>query len=449
MTNSKKKLITVTLLVTAFISLLNQTLLLTALPTMAKDLNISIPTAQWLTAGYVLMVGIATPISATLTEKFTSRQLYLSVIANFIFGTILAVIANNFYLILLARLVQAASSGILMTFVIISLVSMNPPEKRGVVMGFISLVISSAPAIGPSLAGLILHFYSWHFLFYLILPIMVVAWLVGYFFLPNFTEKNDQVTIDYLSIVTSSLGLGAFLASITLFLSQPIGAIALFISGLILLGLFVKRQFQLPQPMLNLKLFQMKSFRKMVITSMLIFGILLGTEAVLPIFFESVNGYSSLTSGLILLPGAFASGITAPLVGKYYDNHGPGKPIMVGLILIMLSSLVFLTTNATTSMLSVILIYTIRLIGVSMIMSTANVEALNGLQGPAIGHGTALNNSLRQVSGSIVSTVMMVLLMSAPNLVTGLHYAIGLTIVAATVILIVSLSYMKKSLSRG
>lgn len=444
MTKSTKNIITVTLLVTAFISLLNQTLLLTALPTMAQDLNVSIPTAQWLTAGYVLMVGIATPMSATLTEKFTSRQLYLSVIGNFILGTVLAVLANNFYLILAARLIQAASSGILMTFVIISLVSMNPPEKRGMVMGFISLVMSSAPAIGPSLAGLILYFFSWHYLFYLILPIMLIAWIVAYFFYLIFRKKNEEIKIDYLSIVTSSLGLGSFLASITFVTSNRWLALFLLIMGISLLTVFVKRQLSQSQPMLNLNLFKIKSFRKMVITSMLVFGILLGIEGMLPVFFESVNGYSSLVSGLILLPGAFASAITAPLAGRYYDSHGAKMPIMLGLVLIGLSTIPFLMMDESTKMLVVIIIYAIRLIGVSLIMSTANVEALSDLKGREIGHGTALNNSLRQVSGSFLSTVMMVLLVSAPDLVTGLHNGILFSLVAAGIILLVSFSYLKK-----
>ncbi|WP_082395178.1 MFS transporter [Lacticaseibacillus saniviri] len=222
MNAKKRNLIAIILLVTAFVALLNQTLMITALPVMAKTLHISLNLAQWLTAGYVLTVGLITPISANLIEKFTSRQIFLSIVLVFILGTLIGPLTNNFAIILLGRLIQAAAGGVLVTFVMVSMISLYAPEQRGLVMGYVSLVISAGPAIGPTLSGLIMNFYPWQALFYLILPIMILAFIAGWLWLPNYTEKH-ATTIDVRSVISSILGIGLIMSSISILRKRVVG----------------------------------------------------------------------------------------------------------------------------------------------------------------------------------------------------------------------------------
>ena len=444
MTNKRRMITATILLLTAFTALLNQTLMITALPIMSHTLNISLNLAQWLTAGYVLMIGLTTPLSANLSEKYTSRQLFLGIVAVFIVGTIIGPLTTNFYIILLGRLIQAMAGGVLTTFVMVSMLAIFPPEKRGTVMGFVSLVISSGPAIGPSLSGLIMNYFSWQYLFYLILPIMILALIAGWLWLPNYSEAKP-VKIDLLSVVTSMLGVGLILSSITIFGQQFWLALAMLVVGVITTWIFVSRQLHLSTPLLSVKLFKKPSFTLMVVSTMLVFAILMGTEALIPIYVENIVHKSSLLAGLVMLPGAFANGLTAPLIGRYYDEHGPKVPLIAGLILLIISSVPFLTMNLHTSMWWLMIVYIVRMIGISMIMSTATTESLKDLTPDQLSHGTAWNNALRQVSGSAANTILIMISLIPSQLLAGYDLAMGVTFGAVFLLLLVCVSYLIKN----
>ena len=441
MTNSRRKLISTILLITVFIALLNQTAMITALPSITRNFQISLNLAQWLTSGYVLVIGLITPLSANLIEKFSSRQIFISIVTLFLIGTILGPLTNSFYVLLLARLLQAAAGGILLTFVQISLISLYPADQRGRVMGLVSLVVSCGPAIGPCFSGLVMQFFTWKALFYIIMPIVVVQLILGICFLPNFSNAKE-VHIDLLSVMSSIIGLGSILSSISMFANNPIGATCLLVLGILVTGYFAYRQLNLTNPLLNIRVFKKASFTKMTLIVMLVFGILLGTEATLPVFLENVDYYSSLIAGLILLPGAAANAICAPLVGRYYDQHGPKMPILIGSTLLLISSIPMLLVTVQTSLWLILGAYVIRLIGVSLLISTSIAEALKELTLTEISHGTALNNTLRQVSGSAFTTIMMLIATLPSSFTTGFHLAIWLTVICTLLLLMIARSYL-------
>lgn len=442
MTNSRRNLISVILLTTAFLALLNQTAMITALPIITDNFHISLNLAQWLTSGYILVIGLITPLSANLIDKYSSRQIFIGVVGLLLFGSLVGPLTNNFYILLAARLLQAVAGGILMTFVQISLISLYPVEKRGAVLGMVALVISAGPAIGPSFSGLVMQFFSWKALFYIVSPIIALLLILGICFLPNFSEPT-AVKIDMPSVMSSIIGLGSILGSISLFSSNVLGAAILLIFGILVTFYFVHRQLTLTTPLLNLRLFKKASFTKMTLIVMLIFGILIGTEALLPIFLENVNHYSSLIAGLVLLPGAIANTICAPIVGRYYDQHGPKVPITIGVVLLLISSipLVFLTKQ--TNIWIVIIAYIIRLIGVSTIIPTAVTEALSELAPAEISHGTAISNTLRQITGSAFTTLMILITTIPAQFVTGFHLAIWLTVICTVLLMLIAITYLR------
>ena len=337
--SKQTRIIVAAILLTAtFFSLASQTMMVTALPVIQHLMHVTLDTAQWLTTGYTLVIGIVTPLSSNLYEKFTNRTVFLGIIGTFITGTLMGCWAHQFWLLLLARLVQASASGILMTYTMTALISIYPPEKRGTIMGISSLIVSTAPAIGPTVAGFILQVLSWRWLFIIVLPVMIVVWVIGFVKLPNFSPTRN-IKIDVLSVGLALVGASMALTSITTFTTNAHQAWLLLIGGVILLSIFAVRQFKLTNPVLQLRIFKYRSFSTMTVICILAFMILLGTEQLIPVFTEGVTGTSSFIAGLVILPGALVNATVAVFAGRWYDNSGPQYPVFLGAALILIATL--------------------------------------------------------------------------------------------------------------
>lgn len=437
-------LVTIITLVMAFTATLNQTLMTTALPVLMKDFSVDLNTVQWLTTGYVLVLGIITPISANLYQKYTNRQVFLTSVTVFFAGTALGAMASNFGLLLVARLLQAAAAGINMSFMQTLLLDIYPDNKRGTVMGMVSLVISLAPAIGPSLGGLAVSLLSWRYLFILTLPITLSVGMIAYFGLPNISTTRT-IKLDFVSIISSSVGLAALLYGISIIGTSLALGIGLVVVGAIIVIYFVQRQLKLTTPMLDIRLLKIPSFSYMTVIALLVFGVLMGTETILPLFIENSLHQTALVAGLVMLPGAAVMGCLSPIVGKYYDQHGMKRLFYAGTLITVLSSLPFLIVSDKTTLLYVAIIYVIRLIGVCFLMSTTTTEAIAHLKGAQISYGTALNGSLRQIGGSLFNTVMIAITSLATNFLVGFQWAIGFTMIVTVLIAVLGVQYLRRN----
>ena len=190
--DKKKIMLIAVMLVGTFVAILNQTLLSAAVPKIMEDFNIETNVAQWLTTIFMLTNAIMIPISAYLINRFTTRQLYIAAMSIFTVGTIIAAISPNFSFLLIARVFQAAGAGILMPLTMNTLIDIFPKENRGSAMGTVGIIIAFAPAIGPTLSGVITDAFSWHALFYLIIPIAIIDIIFAYFSLINVGEKEEH-----------------------------------------------------------------------------------------------------------------------------------------------------------------------------------------------------------------------------------------------------------------
>ena len=440
-TIKNRRLITAILLLSAFVSLASQTMMITALPVIERELHVSLNAVQWLTTGYTLIIGIVTPLSSNMYEKFTNRQVFLWTIGTFIVGTTIGCIASNFYSLLLARLIQAAAGGMLMSFQMTTMITIYPIEKRGSILGLSSLVISTAPAVGPTLSGFILQVLPWRWLFIAVLPFMILIFIIGYFKLQNFSQPRD-IKIDYLSVFISLLGSALALGSLTVFELNVWAGWAMLIVGLIIIYFFVKRQLRLKNPMLKVQIFKYPSFRLMTFVGIFAFMLLLGTEQLVPIFTENILGMGSFKSGLILLPGAICNGLAASFIGRLYDQYGPKWLIISGGILMIIASYPLVTISTHSSIDVLTIAYTIRMIGNAFVFSPALSEAFSGLSKLENSHGTALNNTLRQVSGA-VSVTMLVVIAGIPNsLITGIRISMWITVLLAVFMLLTFCHYL-------
>ena len=439
--NHTRRLITIILLLSTFVSLASQTMMVTALPVIQHDLHVSLNAAQWLTTGYTLIIGIVTPLSSNMYDKFTNRHVFLGIIGTFIVGTLLGCFATNFFTLLLARLIQACASGMLMSFQMTTMISIYPIEKRGSILGLSSLVISAGPAIGPTLAGFILQVLPWRWLFILVLPFMVLAWIGGYFKLANFSQPRD-IKIDYLSVLVSLIGSGLTLGSLTAFQVNAWVGLAMLIVGLAVIAVFVKRQFHLTNPMLKVQIFKYSSFRLMTIVGIFAFMVLLGTEQLMPIFTENVTHTGSFISGLILLPGAICNAIAASIVGRIYDEYGPKWLIITGGVIMLLASIPLVTISRESSLWVLTIAYAVRMIGNACVFSPALSEAFSQLSRAENSHGTALNNTLRQVFGAVSVTMLVVIAGIPSSLITGIRISMWITVLLVILMLLTFARYL-------
>lgn len=302
-TNSKQTTIVALLLAGTFIAILNQTLMITAIPPVMEEMNITANSAQWLTTVFMLVNGIMIPVSAFLLERFTTRQLFLSAMGIFAIGTLVAGLAPNFGMLLLGRMIQSSGAGIMLPLMQTVFLMIFPVHKRGAAMGLVGLVISFAPAIGPALSGWVTETYSWRVLFFIILPIAIIDIIVAFFALKNVTEVT-RPKVDVLSIVLSSVGFGGLLYGFTAAGNYGWTDESTIISlgiGTISLVWFIKRQLRLKHPMLEFRVFTYSLFPIAIIIGAITFMGLIGAETLIPLFMQNMRGFTAFEAGLAIL----------------------------------------------------------------------------------------------------------------------------------------------------
>ena len=404
----------------AFICYLNSTFMNVALSDIMKDLNISVSTAQWLSTGYMLATGIIIPFTAFLIDKFKNRTLFFISIGLFTIGTIIGAFATNFTMLLTARLIQGLASGIIIPLMQTVFMIIFPIEKRGFAMGIVGIVLAIAPAIGPTLSGWIINIYPWRYLFYVTLPFAILDLILGYFLLKNVTE-NKSVHFDIISFIGSTIGFGGLLFGFSNAGNYSWTDINVYLSliiGIVFLIIFVWRQLNMEEPMLNLAVFKSTVFTFATIISMIAYAGLISSELILPMYLEDVRGSSAFDTGLTLMPGAIVMGIMNPITGKLFDKFGARYLALTGLTILTLGTFGLSFLSVSTPIIYIISIYAIRMLGISMLLMPLSTSALNSLHKNLYAHGNAANNTLRQVAGSI-GTSLIVTLMSKSTISSG------------------------------
>ena len=407
-----RNLVIAILIVGAFISILNQTLLVTAVPVIMKDLNIPFSTAQWLTTGFFLVNGIMIPISAFLINKFTTRKLYMTAMILFTIGTIVAALSTVFPTLLAGRILQASGAGIMMPLSQVILLQMFTVENRGKAMGLFGLIIGFAPAIGPTLSGYIIEFWPWRTLFIIIAPLSALNIIFAYLFMRNVTEQTNP-KVDILSIIMSTLGFGGLLygfsvAGVNGWLSVEV-LLPIF-AGLFIVVLFVRRQLQLTQPILEIRVLKNQYFLMATLIGIIVFVSMVSANNIVPVLMQDMLGFTALQSGLALLPGALVMGVISLIAGWLFDKYGIRLLTFTSLILILDTSVLMSFLSTETTFTYITIVYTVRLAGVGLSMMALTTYAMNALENHMISHGTSLNNTMRQIGGSLFTALFITIM---------------------------------------
>lgn len=397
----------------AFVSFLNNSLLNVALPSIMVDLEIeNYSTVQWLATGYMLVSGVLIPVSAFSITKFKNRTLFICSMALFTLGTAIAAFAPNFGMLLTGRMIQAAGSAVMGPLLMNVMLVSFPREKRGAAMGIFGLVMIMAPAIGPTVSGYIVEYYNWRLLFEMILPFAVLSLLLATFKLKNVMETRS-VKLDYISVLISIIGFGGLLYGCSIASDKgwaSIETISFLTVGVIGILLFILRQQKLEHPLLDLQVFKYPMFSLAFIISMVTTTALFSGMILTPLYVQNIRGISPLDSGLMMLPGALIMGIMSPITGKLFDKFGPRILAVTGLTITAVGTYMLAGLDTESTYTYIILIYTLRMFGMSMVSMPIMTNGLNQLPTRLNPHGTAINNTSQQVVGSIGTAVFVTLM---------------------------------------
>ncbi len=412
-----RSLMVLVLLIGAFCTVLNQTILSTAFPALMNAFNISTSTVQWLTTGFLMVNGIMIPISAYLSSRFNTKWLFIIAMIIFEIGTIMAWLAPSFGVLFAARLTQAVGVGITMPLMQNIMMLIYPPEKRGAAMGLNGLVIGLAPAIGPTLSGWVIDNYSWRWLFGMIVPITALVIIASFFLVKN-VIPNRHPQLDWLSVVLSTAGFGSMLYGFSSVgdkgWTSPL-VISTIIIGAILVVILVLRQNKLDEPFLEFKVFESAEYTLATILSSIVMMAMVGVELVIPLYLQIIHGMSAFHSGLTLLFGALLMGIMSPVTGTLFDRYGAKRLAVTGMFILTVGTLPFAFITRDTPTLYIVFLYAVRMFGISMVMMPVTTAGMNSLPINLIAHGTAVNNTLRQVATSVGTAIMISVLTNITN----------------------------------
>ncbi|MCL1631195.1 DHA2 family efflux MFS transporter permease subunit [Sporolactobacillus sp. CPB3-1] len=459
----KRGPITVALIIGAFVAILNETLLNIALSDLIQYFHVTTTTVQWLTTAYLLVIGILMPVTALLTGWLTTRQMFLGAMTVFFAGTVICGFAPNFSFLLLGRVIQAAGSGLILPVMMNTILFIYPPEKRGGAMGLIGLVIMFAPALGPTLSGLIIASLSWRWLFYLVLPLAAFSILFAARYLTNVSQVTKP-KVDALSVVLSTLGFGGIVYGMGSGAEGGWIAPIFMLIGAVSLVLFVWRQLVIENPILDFRAFRYPMFTLATIILILVMVTLFATMILLPLYLQRALLLSSFAAGLVLLPGGLINGMLSPVMGRLFDKFGPRWLVTPGLLIMCVVIWLFSRMTVSESMLYVIILYAALLIGMSMVMMPVSTTGLNQLPKRLYPHGTAIMNTLQQVAGG-VGTALFVGIMAAGQqaylsksenpeapaqalqaLVSGMSHAFFFALIVGAVSLLLSL-FLKRTIA--
>uniref|UniRef100_A0A942T934 Multidrug efflux MFS transporter n=1 Tax=Neobacillus citreus TaxID=2833578 RepID=A0A942T934_9BACI len=413
---SETRLVIGLLLVSAFVVILNETIMGVALPRLMRDLGISATTGQWLTTGFLLTMAVVIPITGFLLQRFDTRPVFVWAMGLFSAGTLIALTAPGFTMLLVGRIVQASGTAIMMPLLMTTVLTLIEPAHRGRVMGNISIVISVAPAIGPTISGLILSAFSWRWLFGFVLPIAIAALLLGVFRVRNVGTPR-KAPIDVLSVVLSAFAFGGIvygLSSIAeIATAGPLVPVVALAVGLVALVLFVVRQVRLQRSdsaLLDLRTFGNRTFSIAIVAMALSMMAMFGTLILLPIYLETVLGLEVLNVGLLLLPGGLLMGLLSPIVGRVYDARGPRVLLIPGTVIVSVVLWALSTITADTSVWFVLVAHVVLSVGLALTFTPLFTSALGGLPPKLYSHGSAMVGTAQQLAGAAGTALFVTLL---------------------------------------
>jgi len=415
LTNKKRNMIFMVIVVTCILCSLLSTALTTALPKIMEDFQINEATGQWLTSIYSLVQGILVLATAYFIKRFKTKPLYLTSLGIFTVGIILNAFTNSFSVMMAGRVLQAAGNGILLALGQVILLTIYEKERRGSVMGIYGLAVSAAPVVAPTLAGFVVDAFGWRMIFYILLVICILALIVTMVTFENVLE-NEKVAFDTVSMALCIVGFGGLLLGVgnigkSSFVSLEV--IVPLVLGLAGGGVFVHRQLHMEQPFLELRILKSSQYTMAVIASMILYAYLMGFSVLAPVYIQRFCGFSATVSGMSMMPGAIVMALMSPIAGKLYDKWGMKRVFALGVLFMVGSSAGMMFLREDTPLMFFTVLNVFRSVFTAMLMMPFVTWGMNALKKEHTAAGTSLLTSLRTIAGAFGSALIMVVVSMA------------------------------------
>ena len=409
-TAARNRLVIALLLVSTFVVFLNETIMSVAIPHLMTDLGVTASAAQWLTTAFLLTMAVVIPVTGFLLQRLNTRPIFMIAMSTFAVGTALCAMSPGLELLILGRVVQAVGTAIMMPLLMTTVMTLVPPEGRGKTMGNISIVMSVAPAIGPTIGGFILAHFEWRWMFLLVLPIAIGALLLGARKIQNVTTPR-YAPLDILSVILSAFAFGGLIYGLSSFGESFAhagegSAIPLWVPiavGVAAMALFVWRQLGLQndnKALLDLRVFRSRNYTVSVSMMLVAMMALFGTVILLPIYTQNVVGLDTLETGLLLLPGGLIMGLMGPLVGRLFDRVGPTVLAVPGAVMVSAVLWALTTVGPDTSVWALLAGHIVLSIGLALIFTPVFTSSMGSVRPQLYSHASAVLGSVQQLAGA-------------------------------------------------
>ena len=395
-------------------SILDTTIVNVAIETLARDLDASLASIQWVSTGYMLALAIVIPLTGWMSERFGAKRIWMVSVGLFGAGSVLCALAWSDVSLIFFRVLQGFGGGMIMPVGMSLLAQTAGPQRIGRVMAVMGAPMLLGPILGPVIGGLIVDSVSWRWIFYVNVPIAAIALVMAAKLLSPDAGRSDAGRLDWTGLLLLSPGL----AGIVFGLSESethggFGDAIVFgpmLGGVVLVALFVRHAWTAPRPLLDVKLFRVPAFGAAAATTFLLGAALFGALILLPLYYQVARGEDALTAGLLMAPQGIGAAIVMPIAGRLTDRIGGGIVALVGLVVLIVGTVPFAFVDADTSYGLLAGTLVVRGLGLGATMMPAMAAAYATLDNAAVPRATSSLNALQRVGGSLGTALLAVML---------------------------------------
>lgn len=445
----------------AIMPLLDSTMVNIAINHLSHDFSIGLDLIQWVITGYVLAMAISVPLAGWMVQRFNGKWLMIGANILFLAASIASGFSWSIHSLIIFRVVQGFSAGFIMTLVTTLCVETAGRERMGRLMSTIGIPTVLGPILGPVIGAVIVQFLSWRYIFFVNIPLGILAITLMIWKLPDFTPANIKAKFDFIGIILLGTASAALIYGITKAAKSATfnnsTTIAYGVAGIAILAIYmIYAALKKDQAILPLHLFKLKNFSA-VMVGLFLAGIATnGPMLLLPLFFQNIKGFSVLNTGLILIPQGIGMLIARPLIGKLTDKWGARNVVLVSLALTIVGTIPFVFINEASSLFVVSLVLFVRGVGIGGITIPMMTDAYTGMVKQEIAQASIGTRLVQNIGGAFGSAVMATAVSlsiqgktpTIPVMTTAYHNGFRLALVLSLVLVIPSLLLTNKTAKR-
>jgi EmrB/QacA subfamily drug resistance transporter len=399
-----------------FMIILDTTVVNVAFQTLRREYGATLTDAQWIISVYTLALGIMTPLSGFLADRFGTKNIYILGLILFVISSLVCGIAPSLPILIVARTLQGIGGGMAQPLGPTFIYRTFPPKEQGMAFGFFGIALVMAPALGPIFGGWLVDQELWRWIFFINVPIGIVGAILSWQWLPSDT-RTTIAKADPLGIISASVGFGAILYATTIVSEFGWGdssVLTWFAVGVVgIITWIIVELFVAPEPLLDLRFYKNPTFTMANLIGYVSVIALFGAEFLMPVYLQALRGYTAFESGLTLLPLAITSGIITPLAGRLFDKIGPRILIVTGFSVLLINTWQLAQIEADTPISTIMWLLALRGVALGLTVQTTFATALSSAPQQKISRASSLVNGTRFVVQSIGVAILATVLASS------------------------------------